>query len=250
MLKMKFWHTGAAQGFSALCVLLAVYLVATGVVSSWFLLLWFVMHHVYAGIGAIGAHSLFCHSSYKTTPIIEKTLAIGTTLVCIGSPIQWAAGHTAHHDFSDTAQDPHNAKNWRGLFLGRYAMPDRYSFRFSRHLVASKFHRMLHNNALAVPFVFALILIAFGCMDDFTLWYVPVIFAYLAPLITVLMAGAIHNVVAHNENGPRDMPWMLLLLPWEWAHGSHHENPIDPNKARKYKWLPDPAYWVIRAIRT
>ena len=250
MFKMKFWHTGAAQGFTSLCAVVAIYLLATGVVSPWLLVAWFVMHQALTGFGAIGAHSLFCHSSYKTTPFWEKTLAFGGTLLCIGSPIQWAAGHTAHHDFADTPQDPHNARTWRGLFLGRYVRPERYSFRFSRHLVGSKFHRDLHNNALIVPFVFAAVLLALGFIIAPTYWYVPVMFGYLAPLFTALMAGAIHNVAAHDANGPKDMPWFFPFMPWEWSHRSHHEDPKNPIKAHKYKWLPDPSYLVIKAIRT
>ena len=249
MLKMKFWHTGAAQAFTLLCATIAVYLVVTGVVSPWFLLAWFVCHQALTGFGAIGAHSLFCHSSYKTTPFWERLLALGGTLLCIGSPIQWAAGHTAHHDFADTPQDPHNAGDWKGLFLGRYVKPQRYSFRFSRHLVADKFHRSLHEMALLVPFGFAVALVVLGLIVSPTYWYTPVLFFYLAPLFTALTAGAIHNVVAHDANGPKDMPWFFPFMPWEWSHRSHHENPSNPNKAYKYKWLPDPSYWVIKQIR-
>jgi fatty-acid desaturase len=249
-LTMKFWHTGAAQLITGLFALLALALILTGTVSPWLLVLWFFMHHTLTGFGSIGAHSLFCHSTYKTSKFWERLLALGGTLLCIGSPIQWAAGHTAHHDHSDTEQDPHNAKNWRGLFLGRYNKPKRYSFRYARHLVADRFQRYLHNNALLVPLLWILILLNVGTYLMFPFWYVPVLFGYLAPLFTALTAGAWHNVTSHKNDQPRDMPWFFPFMPWEWSHGSHHADPTNPNKASKHKWLPDPAFWVIKAIRT
>ena len=229
--------------------MVAIGLIITGTVSAWWLLAWFVMHQMLTGFGAIGAHSLFCHASYTTTEFWNRFLALGGTLLCIGSPIQWAAGHTAHHDFADTDQDPHNAKTWKGLFLGRYNTPKKYSFRFAKHLVADKFHIKLHRVALLVPLSFIAILLLVGFMVNPVCWYIPIIFLYGAPLFTALTAGAVHNVVSHTNSGPRDMPWFFPFMPWEWSHGSHHENPKNPNKAWKYRWLPDPSYWVIKAIR-
>lgn len=250
MFTIKFWHTGAVQALTGLFAALATYLVITGQVPAWTLILWFLAHQTLTGFGAIGAHSLFCHATYKTNAFWEKFLAYGGTLLCIGSPIQWAAGHTAHHDYSDTDQDPHNAKTWRGLFLGRYNRPHKYSFRFARDLVAKPWHVWLHRYALVVPLSWSLFLIIAGMLSMPSTWYIPILFGYLAPLFTALTAGAIHNVVSHDKNGPRDMPWMLLFMPWEWSHGSHHEDPKNPNKAWKHKWFPDPSYWVIRSIRT
>jgi stearoyl-CoA desaturase (delta-9 desaturase) len=253
-LTMKFWHTGAAQLISGAFALLAIGMVLAGIASPLWLVLWFLMHHTLTGFGAIGAHSLFCHASFKTKEWVEKVLAFGGTLLCIGSPIQWAAGHTAHHDFADTEQDPHNAKDWRGLFLGRYNTPNRYSFRYARHLVKKKWQLDLHRNALLVPLIWTLLLVNIGAWGTFvfglplTFIFAPVLFGYLAPLFTALTAGAWHNVTSHKDGKPRDMPWFFPFMPWEWSHGSHHENPKNPNKAWKYKWLPDPTYWVIKLI--
>lgn len=249
-LKMDFWHTGAAQKSTFVAALIALTLLATGQVHWAWAAVWFVMHQTLTGFGAVGAHTVFCHGARgrKVGPIAEKVLALGATLLCIGSPLQWSAGHTAHHDHADTDQDPHNAGTWRGLFLGNYVKPLRYSFRYSRRLVASKFHRWLHNNALLVPLAFATLLLAIGIIVMPAMWYIPILFVYLAPLFTALMAGAIHNVVSHGPDGPRDMPWLFLLMPWEWSHGSHHEDPTNPNKAYKYKWMPDPSYYVLKAI--
>lgn len=214
--------------------------VALGAVSAAWLLLWFAAYLLFTAAGSVGAHRLFCHQAFQTGAAWHVALALLTSCIAIGSPIQWAAGHTAHHDHADTEHDPHNAGGWRALLLGRYVRPPRYSFRFARHLVSNRWHRRLHQAGVLVPLALAALL---AVLDGNLLVY-----GYLAPLGTALTVSALHNIVAHRGGQPRDLPWMLLLLPFEWAHAAHHRQPQAADMAAGYRWLPDPGAWLIRGI--
>jgi fatty-acid desaturase len=279
MFEIKFWHTGLAQGLSAIFAIFAVYLMNTGEASWYWLLAWAFTHFYLTGTGSLGAHRYFCHGAFKTTKFREYWMAISTLHLWIGSDIQWGTGHDAHHEFCDTEDDPHNAKTIRGFFLGRYVKPKGgYKFRFVKPLVKDKVHVWLHRHAVLIPLITCSIL---GTIDYFLGTYFLLI-GYLAPLFTSLTSGAIHNVLSHEfGEGPRDMPcyllvppvvaimiglgtwytgqvfWlnfliptMMMFMPFEWAHGSHHEDPRNANMAFKHKWLPDPGYWLVNLIRT
>jgi stearoyl-CoA desaturase (delta-9 desaturase) len=249
---ITFSYTGIAQIISLLFALLGAYLVITGVFSVWWLLVWFICHTTLTGIGSVGAHSYACHNSFEINAFWKRFFAVSVPAVAIGDEIQWGVGHTAHHDYSDTDQDPHNIKNnnpwrfWKWLYLGEYVKPKKYSFRFSKHLLKDKFVLFVHDYAGYIPFIVVGILLPISVVLNSPI----LLYAYLAPLFTVLTAGALHNRLSHGVNGPRDLPWLIWLFPFEWAHGSHHEQPANPNKAFKYRYLPDFGYLVIRLIRS
>ena len=253
MFKMKLWHPGFAQILGTAAFAVAIYALAASLVSFWWLLPMAVMHFVLTGFGGVGAHLYFCHQAFNTNRFWDVIMALGTCLLVIGSPLQWCIGHTAHHDYTDTPQDPHPSRTWQnlwGFWLGKYNVPDKYSFRYAGKLIRDKFQLWLHRNALVVPLVFSGVLTAIGLATlPLASAWVPLVFVYLAPAGTTLWAGAAHNVLSHWGGKPRDLPVFFFLLPWEWPHASHHDEPRNPNKAFRYKYLPDPAYWVIKAIR-
>jgi fatty-acid desaturase len=253
-LQYEIWHTGAVQIFTGLIALLSVILLFSGIFTLpqilVLILTWFVIHQTLTAFGCVGAHFKYCHRAFKTTTLVDRILAIGVCLICIGVPLQWNIGHTAHHDYPGTRQDPHNANSWRGIFLGRYIRPDKYSFRFAKDLIKDSFHVKLVKYGLLPPILLSGMLLLVGVIFFGTFWYVPVMFAYWAPLFTTLTAGALHNVLSHDQQGnAKDLPWLCWLFPFEWAHGEHHKNPQNINKNIHYPWIPDPAYWIIRKIR-
>ena len=251
MFKITFKYTGYAQKITLFFAILSLGLVIAGVFSPWWLLVWFICHTIMTGIGSVGAHSYACHNAFPISNWWKNFFAVGVPAIAIGDSVQWGVGHTAHHDYSDTYQDPHNIKNnnpwkfWKYLSLGDYVKLKKYNFRFTKHLLTHKFTRDIHHNAGFIPLIIVFVL---GMLS--VIFCSPlVLYMYLAPLFTVLTGGALHNRLSHNKNGPRDLPWLIWLFPFEWAHGSHHEQPGNPNKAFKYKYLPDLGYQVIKVIR-
>lgn len=61
-----------------------------------------------------GAHRLWAHRTYKAKLPLRILLAILQTASFQNHIYEWARDHRAHHKFTDTDADPHNAT--RGKF--------------------------------------------------------------------------------------------------------------------------------------
>lgn len=285
--RFQFWHTGAAQVLTAICTVLALVLLNTESVSWWWAAPWPIMHYFLIFVGSIAAHRYFCHASrqFRMAILTQRIAAVCTSLLAIGSFAGWNGGHSPHHKYADTPNDPHNAGTIWGIFLGRYVKPeDGYSTKYLEPLISSdRWLLKVHRAGILIPLGFALML---GMIDLLARWFgfetYLLLFGYLCPLFTALTAGALHNVLSHDfGKGARDMPAMLIMPPiigaiiialavwsqsavwlnfliptgmlWmltEWAHASHHEAPQNPDMAFKYRWLPDPGFWIVKLIRS
>lgn len=62
-----------------------------------------------------GAHRLWAHRSYKAKLPTRIMLAFFQTLAFQNDIVEWSRDHRAHHKYSETDGDPHNAK--RGFFF-------------------------------------------------------------------------------------------------------------------------------------
>ncbi|XP_050816227.1 stearoyl-CoA desaturase [Gopherus flavomarginatus] len=62
-----------------------------------------------------GAHRLWSHRSYKAGLPLRIFLAIANSMAFQNDIYEWARDHRAHHKFSETDADPHNAT--RGFFF-------------------------------------------------------------------------------------------------------------------------------------
>ncbi|CAG5128450.1 unnamed protein product [Candidula unifasciata] len=79
-------------------------------------LLWMAFTYWLAGMGiTAGAHRLWSHRSYKAKWPLRAFLAFCNCLSFQNSILEWSRDHRAHHKFSETDADPHNAK--RGFFF-------------------------------------------------------------------------------------------------------------------------------------
>lgn len=56
----------------------------------------------------VGFHRYFAHKSFKTTTLIEATLAILGLMAAQGGLIYWVIEHPRHHKYSDAVGDPHS----------------------------------------------------------------------------------------------------------------------------------------------
>lgn len=72
--------------------------------------------YVMGGLGiTAGAHRLWAHRSYKARLPLKIFLGICNTIAVQNHIYEWARDHRAHHKFSETDADPHNAS--RGFFF-------------------------------------------------------------------------------------------------------------------------------------
>ncbi|XP_060764235.1 stearoyl-CoA desaturase 5-like isoform X2 [Neoarius graeffei] len=62
-----------------------------------------------------GAHRLWSHRSYKAKLPLRIFLAAANSMAFQNDIFEWARDHRAHHKYSETDADPHNAK--RGFFF-------------------------------------------------------------------------------------------------------------------------------------
>ncbi|KAB0801990.1 hypothetical protein PPYR_04176 [Photinus pyralis] len=83
---------------------------------SWKTCLWTYIYGTisFQGVTA-GTHRLWSHRSYKAKLPLRIILMICQSMTFQGHIYGWARNHRAHHKFSDTDGDPHNAK--RGFFF-------------------------------------------------------------------------------------------------------------------------------------
>lgn len=198
-------------------IVLGLWLVAYGAVSAWWLLAWPPLHVVGSLVLSVGLHRYFSHRSFKTTRFWHNFMAFYSTLLLNGSPHGWAAAHNAHHVYSDTDKDPHIA-NWTYLVWKRYRKSP-IPRRGLRGLVGDPVCAFVHRTGLWLwlAFTAAMLLVSPKLY----------LFAYLMPLGSVHLIGALHQVTSHNSRGPRDIWWLELILPacGEWLHKTHHEHP-------------------------
>jgi stearoyl-CoA desaturase (Delta-9 desaturase) len=61
-----------------------------------------------------GFHRNFAHRAYKTSRVMQFTLAFLGSTSCQKGVLWWAAHHRSHHRYSDTERDIHSPK--RGLW--------------------------------------------------------------------------------------------------------------------------------------
>ncbi|GFN98345.1 acyl-CoA desaturase [Plakobranchus ocellatus] len=79
-------------------------------------LLWSMFLYFLSAMGiTAGAHRLWSHRSYKAKLPLRIFLVFCNCIAFQNSVFEWARDHRAHHKFSETNADPHNAK--RGFFF-------------------------------------------------------------------------------------------------------------------------------------
>ncbi|KAM9326938.1 stearoyl-CoA desaturase [Gastrophryne carolinensis] len=79
-------------------------------------IVWGVVCFMLSALGVTaGAHRLWSHRSYKAKLPLRIFLAVSNTMAFQNDIYEWARDHRAHHKYSETDADPHNAV--RGFFF-------------------------------------------------------------------------------------------------------------------------------------
>uniref|UniRef100_A0A2I2ZW12 Stearoyl-CoA desaturase 5 n=1 Tax=Gorilla gorilla gorilla TaxID=9595 RepID=A0A2I2ZW12_GORGO len=79
-------------------------------------LLWAYFCFLLAALGVTaGAHRLWSHRSYRAKLPLRIFLAVANSMAFQNDIFEWSRDHRAHHKYSETDADPHNAR--RGFFF-------------------------------------------------------------------------------------------------------------------------------------
>lgn len=214
--------------FHALTHLSFIYMVLGLGLKEWLVSLF--VYFLFACLGvACTFHRLVAHKSYQAPKWFEILGMILGTLSGVGSSIQWAAVHRAHHRFSDTERDPHNPKGrfWQMQF---FAMLVPASPRYVTDLIRSPLHQFFHRFYWLFHALYALAL-------AMLIEPMAIIYAHLVPSFAVWHIMSALGTFAHTERFGYQMKGAeltdrsrnLWLPGWlafgEGWHSNHHNYP-------------------------
>ncbi|XP_054838951.1 acyl-CoA desaturase-like isoform X2 [Eublepharis macularius] len=107
------WRNIILMGLLHLAALYAIFIIPA---TKFATLLWGFVYLIISGLGiTAGAHRLWSHRSYKASLPLRIGLAIANSMAFQNDIYEWSRDHRAHHKFSETDADPHNAS--RGFFF-------------------------------------------------------------------------------------------------------------------------------------
>lgn len=204
-----------------------------------------------------GYHRLFSHKAYSAHWLVRLFFACFGSAAFEGSAFEWSSDHRNHHRYTDTDQDPYNAK--RGFWYSHigwliFLDVDKRDFSNIEDLKKDPILRFQHKFFVPLAIVFGFVL--------------PMLIASLwgNALQGLIIAGAVRitlnhhftffiNSVCHifgkrtysDHNTARDNWFTALFTYGEGYHNFHHKFPIDyRNGIRFYDF--DPSKWLIAGL--
>jgi stearoyl-CoA desaturase (delta-9 desaturase) len=226
------WSTGIALGLIHLGACAAF----LPMFFSWqAVLVAFVLYYLTGGVGITFCfHRLLTHRSLVVPKWLEYGTAIVGTLALQGGPIDWVATHRAHHAYSDTERDPHNARRgfWWSHVLWLFAPnPARLTpaeeVRFAPDLAKDPFYRVLDKIPLLLQIALGVGLFLLGGWP-FVVWgiFVRLVVTYN---VTWFVNSAAH-LFGYRTYDASDLStnnWWVGLMAWgEGWHNNHHAFPF------------------------
>ncbi|XP_068113969.1 stearoyl-CoA desaturase [Hyperolius riggenbachi] len=229
---MSLLHVGALYGFL---------LVPSAKAAT---LVWACVCFTLSALGVTaGAHRLWSHRSYKATLPLRIFLATSNTMAFQNDIYEWARDHRAHHKYSETNADPHNAM--RGFFFSHIGWllvrkhPD--VIEKGKKLDLSDLHadkvimfQRRHYKKLILLMCFVLptaVPCYFWGETLFIAFYVPCLLRYALVLnATWLVNSAAHmygNRPYDKNINPRENKLVALGAIGEGFHNYHHTFPYD-----------------------
>ena len=216
--------------------------------------LWFVTGCL--GV-TIGFHRLFSHRSFRTSRLLGWFFALCGSLAFQGGVLEWVARHRMHHAYTDTDNDPHNARRgfWHShilwLFAGleKFDSPERHRT-FARDIYRDPVLRIMSSTwTLAAMQIALLLTLALTMGWDAALWgvFVRLCAGYHC---TWLVNSATHKWGYRNyetQEDSRNCWWVALVTFGEGWHNNHHADDRACRAGRK-PWEFDLTYVVIRSL--
>lgn len=227
--------------------------------------LMFVLHWITGGLGVcLGYHRLFTHSSFKTYPPIEWTLAVLGGLSGEGSVVDWVANHRKHHALSDQDGDPHSPRDgkwWSHVFWIVYSRNaidcQQHIDRWSPDLDRSPMLRFIGRMFLPSHFLLAAALFGLGYLYAGTAMGISfVVWGVFVRLVFVMHSTWFVNSASHlwgyrnyeTTDDSTNSWWVALLTYGEGWHNNHHAYPRMANHGHKW-WEYDLTFRTIRLMQ-
>jgi fatty-acid desaturase len=199
------------------------------------LLVALALHWLVVGFGiSLGYHRLHTHRGFKTSKAFEYFLAVCGTMAMEGGPIFWVATHRAHHQHSDTGNDPHSPREggfWAHMgwimFGDRLHETAAVAARYAPDLAADPFYRWLTKYHWVPMTVVGLLLLGFGgwAMAGWGVFVRTVVGLHF----TWLVNSATHMWGTRRfptRDDSRNSWWVALLTFGEGWHNNHHAHPV------------------------
>ncbi|XP_075697691.1 stearoyl-CoA desaturase isoform X2 [Rhinoderma darwinii] len=232
-------------------VILMTLLHAGAIYGFWYIplakpatLAWSVLCFMLSALGVTaGAHRLWSHRSFKAKLPLKIFLAVSNTMAFQNDIYEWARDHRAHHKYSETDADPHNAM--RGFFFSHIGWlllrkhPDvieKGKKLDLSDLQADKvvmFQRRHYKKLiLLMCFIFPTVVPWYFWGESlYTAFYVPCLLRYALVLnATWLVNSAAHmygNRPYDKTINPRENRFVALGAIGEGFHNYHHTFPYD-----------------------
>ncbi len=197
-------------------------------------------------------HRYFAHRTFKTSRAFQAVLAFLAQTSAQKGVLWWAANHRLHHKYSDTALDPHSARE-RGVWwahVGWILGPEYDATRweeigdFARHrelVWLNRYH-------LLPAAVFAAACLVLGGVYGF-------VWGFLVSTVLLWHGTFTINSLAHlvgrrrydTGDGSRNNWALALITLGEGWHNNHHAY---QSCARQgfFWWEYDPAYYLLRLL--
>jgi stearoyl-CoA desaturase (delta-9 desaturase) len=218
----------------------------------------------------VGFHRLFVHRSFETYAWVKFIWAVLGSMAVQGSLFNWVALHRRHHQFSDTANDPHSPRHegtgvlalLKGFWhahIGWFFQADppdllRYvaDLRQSRSLrAASYLFPLWVALGLAIPAVLGgLITRSWAGVWTGLIWG-GLVRLFLVHHVTWSVNSACHLWGARpfkSDDESRNNALFGILALGEGWHNTHHAFPTSARHGLRW-WQIDASYAVIRALQ-
>lgn len=222
--------------------------------------IWSVIYYFLTGFGiTAGYHRLWAHRAYDASFPVRLSLMLFGSGAVEGSIRWWGRDHRIHHRYTDTEEDPYNAK--RGFWYSHmgwmlFNEPNKKHGKaniddLNKDPMIRIQHKYYPFFAFGMGFIFPT-LVAGVLWDD---WKGGFFWAGIIRLCFVHHATFFVNSLAHSfgaytfadKHTPRDSFITAILTLGEGYHNFHHEFPKDyRNAIRFYQY--DPTKWLIRVL--
>jgi stearoyl-CoA desaturase (delta-9 desaturase) len=217
----------------------------------------------------VGFHRYFAHHSFQTSRVMRAIFIVLGSTALQGTMLYWVSTHRRHHQFSDTAGDPHSPRLHDGTWRGRWT-----AFWHSHT-------GWLFSQEVSNPARFALDLIrdpsTFRAQQRYLIWAViglalPAVAGGLiegsvyGALEAFLWAGPVRLVIVHNASwgvgsvshlyGARPFVtrdhsannlWVALFAFGEGLQNNHHAFPQAAYHSYHW-WEPDVSSYAVAAL--
>lgn len=217
----------------------------------------------------VGFHRLFVHRSFETFLWVQLLFAVLGSMALQGSLFQWVALHRRHHQYSDTAQDPHTPHHkgdgLLGFLKGMWHAHIGWLFRplpsdLERYLtdLRQSWALQIVSNLFPIWVAVGLILPAVlgGVITgSWAGFWTGLIWGGLVRLFMVHHVTWSVNSACHlwgrrpyrsADESRNNLLFGILALGEGW-HNTHHAFPTSARHGLRW-WQIDVSYWVIRTL--